>query len=222
MPEPPDALEELLAGQLRAEQHDRRRLADRLHDGPQQVLVSLGIRLQLLQQQLPDELVAEAAVLVGHVEAAREALRDLSVDLEAPALDTSLEDGLRWLLETNAAAAGWRTALAVAPDAAVGDAVRLTVQRIVQEALADARLHAGAERVEVSVAHEDGWLEVSVVDDGVARAAPAVAGRAHPVEGAARHRAAAIGGTAHVDRDRSGTRVRVRVPTRPAPPGPPS
>jgi len=214
MPEPSDALGELLAGQLRAEQRDRRRLADRLHDGPQQVLVSLGIRLQLLQQQLPEDLVAEAEVLLGQVEAARHALRGLVVDLEAPASDTSLEDGLRWLLETNAAAAGWRTALDVALDATVDDAVRLTVQRAVQETLADTRLHADAGHVEVTVAHVDGWLEVTVADDGADRTEPARAGRRDTGTAAALDRAAALGGTAHVHRDGAGTRVRVRVPMR--------
>lgn len=212
-----DVVGELLVGQLRAEQRDRRRLADRLHDGPQQVLVSLGIRLQLLQQQLPDELAAEAEVLADQVHVARQALRHMVVDLEAPAPDTTLEDALRWLLETNGAAARWDTTLTVAPGTVVADAVRLSILRAVQELLADARLHAGARRVELSVAHDDGWVEVTVSDDGMDRCDPGVAAWRDTGTEAALDRAAALGGAGEVRRHDGRTEVRLRLPRHVAP-----
>lgn len=47
---------EILSRELLTEQRNRRRLSNCLHDGPQQILVSLRMRLQLLQRDVPDEL----------------------------------------------------------------------------------------------------------------------------------------------------------------------
>lgn len=213
MPERGDQDGQLLAGALGAEQADRRRLADRLHDGPQQVLVSLGIRLQLLQQRVPDDLGPEVAELGRHVDEARTALRGLMLDLGAPPPDAPLEAGLRWLLETSAAVAGWRTALTVDLGSEVDAAVRLSVQRAVQEALADIRTGADAHRVQVTATEVDGWLEVEVEAEHAAPEHRRAGERA--AAAAAVARAEAIGGCGQIDQDGTVRRIRLRVPLQP-------
>lgn len=53
-------------------------LADRLHDGPQQVLASVGVRLDLLLRDVPDTLRAEVVEIARQVGMARQELRDVS------------------------------------------------------------------------------------------------------------------------------------------------
>lgn len=204
----------ILSRELLTEQRNRRRIADRLHDGPQQILVSLGIRLQLLEEQVGDELGAELRLLADQAEAARNELRGMILDLDTLTGHDALTNALRTLLDTNAAVAGWRTSFRAMPGSdEVDEEAGLTVERVVQEALANARLHAGASQVDVRVDHGDGWLEVVVVDDGggVATGTPVRSG--HGGLRAMHERATLVGGRVEVERsDDGGTAVRIAMP----------
>lgn len=206
---------EVLSRDLLTEQRNRRRIANRLHDGPQQVLVSLRMRLQLLERDIPEELRDELHRLGEQVEAAREDLRALILDLDTMTGHTVLTNALRSLLETNAAVAAWETTFEAEEGVDdVSEETQLTVERVVQEALANARQHAEASVVALRVRRDDRTLTVTVTDDGVGipLGVPTTS-TGHGGIRAMHERIWLVGGTLHIDsRAGQGTRVVVTAP----------
>jgi prepilin-type processing-associated H-X9-DG protein len=84
--------------------------------------------------------------------------------LESLAVDLAEEDGI----EANLSVLG--TSKRLSPE------VELTLFRIAQEALNNARRHARASHVEVTVAFADGSVEMSIRDDGQGFTTPARSG----------------------------------------------
>jgi signal transduction histidine kinase len=206
---------EILSRELLTEQRNRRRLSNRLHDGPQQVLVSLRMRLQMLQRDASEELGAELRVLADYVETARDDLRSLILDLDTMTGHTVLSNALRSLLETNAAMASWQTSFHADEGVdEVNEEAQITVERVVQEALANARQHAEATSVDLQVHQCDGMVTVIVTDDGVG-VPPHVptSSTGHGGIRAMHERIWLVGGTLHIDsRLGQGTRVVVTAP----------
>lgn len=206
---------EILSRELLTEQRNRRRLSNRLHDGPQQILVSLRMRLQLLQRDVPDELAPQLGVLAEYVEAARNDLRALILDLDTMTGHSVLSNALRSLLETNAAVAGWRTTFEADPGVDdVNEETQITIERVVQEALANARQHAQAATVQVRVTRDTRSVTVVIDDDGVG--VPDDVSTASTGNGGIRamhERIWLVGGTLHIDGSTGrGTRVVITAP----------
>ena len=207
---------EVLSRDLLTEQRNRRRIANRLHDGPQQILVSLRMRLQLPGAggaRVPHRRARHR--LGEHVEAGREDLRALILDLDTMTGHTVLSNALRSLLETNAAVAAWETTFEA--DEGVDDVseeTQLTVERVVQEALANARQHAGAGAVSVQVHRNDSMITVVLTDDGVGiPAGVPTTSTGHGGIRAMHERIWLVGGTLHIDsRPDQGTRIVVTAP----------
>ena len=206
---------EVLSRDLLTEQRNRRRIANRLHDGPQQILVSLRMRLQLLERDAPDELIAELGRLGEQVEAGREDLRALILDLDTMTGHTVLTNALRSLLETNAAVASWDTTFE-ADDGVddVNEETQLTIERVVQEALANARQHAAASAVSLQVHRDDAMITVVIADDGAGiPAGVPTTSTGHGGIRAMHERIWLVGGTLHIDsRPDQGTRIVVTAP----------
>lgn len=70
---------EVLERELAAALRDRRRLAEQLHDSPQQLLISVGMRLRLLAEEVPASARDAVQEIARQVSAAREELRALSL-----------------------------------------------------------------------------------------------------------------------------------------------
>ncbi|MGZ4152175.1 MAG: sensor histidine kinase, partial [Actinomycetota bacterium] len=86
------------------------------------------------------------------------------------------------------------------------------VLRVAQEALSNARRHAGADRVRVRLAQCDGHLELCIADDGRGFD-PAGVGASGFGLRTMQERVSALGGTfALVSAPGAGTQVTVRVP----------
>ncbi len=145
---------------------ERRRIERDLHDGAQQRLVALRIRLA----QLPDLLESDRAGahaliqrLDGELGEALAELRRLASGLSPPVLaDRGLGDALR--------SAGRVAPLPVTVEAQglkrYGEAVESAVYFAVSEALQNAAKHAtGATRVSVTLV-DDGALRFTIADDG--------------------------------------------------------
>jgi signal transduction histidine kinase len=160
---------ELAASRARvvaAADESRRRIERDLHDGAQQHLVALAVKIGLAQQvddpQLAGELLRE---LRTDVQGAIDALRELAHGIYPPLLrQRGLGDALR-----NAAG---RAALPTEVDVALPGRYAADVEAAVYfcclEAMQNAGKHAGAgARMVVTVAAEDGTLRFSVRDDGV-------------------------------------------------------
>ena len=184
---------------VEAQDDERARIADDVHDDSVQALAAVDLRLGALRNRLraraPDEVPAvEAALDAVHGASVR--LRHLLFELETPVLDAALSDGLQdaaahifedsdvtWSVEERARAE-------------LPERVRVSAYRIAREALVNARKHAQASSVRITVDATGRGVEVHVVDDGrgVAAASTIRSRRRHSGVVAMRDRALATGG----------------------------
>jgi signal transduction histidine kinase len=144
-----------------------RRLVERdLHDGAQQRLVSLALRLRAEQAALPPEAEEVAGRLDAAVKVAvglQEELREISHGLYPAVLaDSGLRPALRALAR--------RSEVPVSVDVKVAERLAEPVEAAayyaVSEAVSNVARHAGASAAEVEAVAEDGVLRVRVRDDG--------------------------------------------------------
>jgi len=154
-----------------AEQRERRRLAQFLHDQLQQLLVGARFSLGMLRRQLQDTDVLRAVQQVDELLAQSiEASRTLTVELSPPLLyEAGLAHALDWLGRQMREKHGLRVDVAADPDADPADEdVRLFVFQAVRELLFNVVKHAGVGSAQVRVARRDGErVQVVVSDEGV-------------------------------------------------------
>jgi signal transduction histidine kinase len=154
----------LLEHVVRATEEERQKIANDVHDDPVQKMIAVKMRLELLRKTHPDlEDVRHALEVVS---GSITSLRHLLFDLRPPILDEEgLAPALRSFLQNAEPAFRWRVDdhLTTQPTTQT----RLILYRIAQEALTNARKHAGAERVEVLLTDRDDGVEMEISDDGV-------------------------------------------------------
>ena len=153
-------------------EEERRALARELHDELGQcatAIRTIGSAIAMRAQGGAPEIQANAKTIVeiaGHL---YDVVHGIVRELRPPALDNL---GLREALEDSLTS--WRSRH---PDIAVqatlegeldrlGEAVNITVYRVVQECLTNVARHADATRVEVAVRRTDDAIELDVRDDG--------------------------------------------------------
>ena len=162
-------LDELQASRQRlvtAQDTERRRLERNLHDGAQQNLIALKLKIALMKNLAPtDPQRAQATLdeLTGDANEAIETLRELARGLYPPIL---AQDGLLAAVEAQAR----RTPVAV--DVVGGPLPRYSQETeagayfCVLEALQNVAKHANATKATVNIEQRDGRLVFSVTDDG--------------------------------------------------------
>jgi PAS domain S-box-containing protein len=189
-----DVRAELIASRARlvtASDETRRRFERDLHDGVQQRLVGLALKLRGAETMVPAEQAALADELVGLGEGLTdvlEDLRELSRGIH-PAILT--EGGLAPALKALARRSGLPIALDVTADRRFAEPIEVAAYYVVSEGLTNAAKHARASMAEVQVEARDGVLDLRVRDDGVGGADPA---RGSGLTGV-RDRVEALGGT---------------------------
>jgi signal transduction histidine kinase len=141
----------------------RRRFERDLHDGAQQRLVSLALELRLAQQEAAPGLHERIAHSVEGINEVLEDLRELSSGLHPAILS---EGGLRPALRALARRSAVPVRLHDTPRERFEERVEVAAYYVVSEALANAAKHAAASAVDVAVGRRDGWLTVSIRDDG--------------------------------------------------------
>ncbi|MDT7624556.1 MAG: hypothetical protein QOF99_5457, partial [Pseudonocardiales bacterium] len=153
-----------------AADHARQRIERDLHDGAQQRLLSLALRLRLAQTALPPEsgeLSAQLDSLVNEATSALDELRELARGIHPVVL---VEGGLPDALETLALRSAVPVELNVAVEERLPEQVEIAAYYAVSEALTNAAKHAEASVVQVQVdtVERDGadLLRVEVRDDG--------------------------------------------------------
>jgi signal transduction histidine kinase len=152
------------------------RLACDLHDGPLQEVVALADDLRLARSQVASLLGGSERDLVAgrfddleaRLASLDRSLRDISHAMRATsALEEPLEQALQREAEVFA-----RNGAVMVSFASEGDVSTLTSSqkialfRVVQEALANTRKHSEATRADVCLRATDGYVSVSVSDDG--------------------------------------------------------
>lgn len=150
-----------------AQEEERRRIASDIHDDPIQAMSAVDMRLQLLLDH-PDRIDAhELGELAEELRNAIDRLRNLLFELRPVALDLEgLAPAISMYLEHAAKETGWSWEVMdeLAEQPAEDSAV--SFYRIAQEAVANARKHAHATRVEVRLRPAEDGLLLEVEDDG--------------------------------------------------------
>ena len=145
----------------------RRRLERDLHDGAQQRLVTLKLKLRLAQDSVPSERIDLKEELSEMLSDATEALKELQEISRGihPAILSS--GGLPAAFKTLAHRSAVPVNLDVAIEQRLPDSVEVAAYYVVAEALANAAKHAQASEVKVRAHAADESLHLFISDDGI-------------------------------------------------------
>jgi signal transduction histidine kinase len=159
----------LLGLVMNAQEHERQRIADGIHDDSLQTVVAVGLALANVRRQVENQQALESVERLQQVvKLAAQRLRSLLFELRPTELQrqglvaalraylqhVEREEGLAFMIDD-------RLASEPEPD------LRGFVYRVAQELLINVRKHAGASRVDVTLSMRDGRHVVAVRDDGV-------------------------------------------------------
>lgn len=142
---------------------ERRRLQRDLHDGAQQQLVSIGLDLRHLQNQLGGDSPVHSQLddSVSRLAGAIRELRSLANGMRP----SSLDDGLGPALSDLAAKTPVHTLLEVTRERFASE-IETAAYFVVSEAMANALKHGSPDNIEVRVARVGDHLVVTISDDG--------------------------------------------------------
>jgi len=197
---------------------ERRRIARELHDVVAHSVTLMTVQAGAARLLLAEEPRRAREPILSVEETGRQALADmrrllgvLQTEKSEPAL--APQPGLARLdpLLAQARSAGLPVELSVEGERrALPPGIDLAAYRIVQEALTNARKHAGPARAQVALSYKGEVLELEVTDDG--RAAASAGDGGHGLIGM-RERVALYGGTLEAGpRPAGGYAVRARLP----------
>ena len=205
----------LVRGVVSAEQRERVRIANDIHDESVPLLAALELRLGVLGES---EAAADPAVRATLLEMqttltrAVTGLRDLLFELDDEGADDLLA-AVREAADQILLPFGVRWDLAVEGTVQLPEIERLQAVRILKEALVNVRKHAHANAVLIAVRGTPGGVEVAVTDDGVGMPGSPVRRPGHRGLASMRHRAEVSGGWLRIEPGASGgTTVRFAVP----------
>jgi signal transduction histidine kinase len=207
-----DAYRKLAASRIRIVQAgdtERRRLERNLHDGAQQRLVSLALKLRLIKgslrenPQAAEAFLAEADTELDH---ALEELRELARGIHPAVLtDRGLEAAIRTLADR----APVPVDLTHLPDDRLPESVEAAIYYLVAEAITNVAKYAQASRASVAIERSNGYATVVVQDDGIGGAEP---GPGSGLVGLA-DRVEALGGRLHIESPVGhGTQLSAEIP----------
>jgi signal transduction histidine kinase/plastocyanin len=162
-------LDELRSSRQRivsAQDAERRRLERDIHDGAQQNLVALSLKLRRAQE-LADRDPVKASELMEELQddtaEALQALRDLARGIHPPVLT---DRGLEAALEAHARRCPLPVTVRAAGIGRHPAPIEAAVYFCASEAIQNAVKHSGATNLAIEVAVRDGSLEFSITDDG--------------------------------------------------------
>ena len=200
---------------------ERKHIAREVHDELGQILSVLRMDIALLK----DRTGINNAVMDGIernmltlVDRAIQGVRNIASSLRPVQLDMGSVAAIEWQCTEFAKHSGIPCLLKVAGDITGLDEQRaLAIFRIVQESLTNVARHAGATRVEISIATRNGAIEMEIRDNGRGFAPEEPIGYESFGLLGMRERAISIGGELNVTgRPGQGTVVALRIPDDPA------
>jgi two-component system sensor histidine kinase DegS len=140
---------------IQAQEQERLRLAEEIHDGPAQVLTNAIFQVEYLDRVIadsPTDAAAELTFLRTMLRGGLDDIRGFIAALRPPAPDVGLEDTLIDQGSDFEGRHGIQVAVEVAGiDQRMGVTARTSVLRIVQEALQNIRKHAAASEVRIAL-----------------------------------------------------------------------
>jgi signal transduction histidine kinase len=150
-----------------AQDSERRRIERNIHDGAQQQLVGLAIKLSLAESMVGVDTAGEREML-GELRldaaAASQELWDLAQGIYPPLL---MAEGLATALRAQAAKSPVRTELETDGIGRFPQEVEATAYFCILEALQNVAKYSGATTAQVRISVASGDLEFEVADDGV-------------------------------------------------------
>jgi two-component system NarL family sensor kinase len=200
-----------LRDQLRAEQDERRRLAELIHDGPVQHIAALAQMLDAATISLARGDTDGSAEALGRaVQVAREAaadLRDLVADIEPISLqEGGFEAAVRELTERVAVRRGVDVHVSTPAAGLLGERARSGLYQIVREALDQAVRRGPPSTFSITLTQTSvGGVVLAIGDDAAQERRQAV------LEGLA-DRTADLNGTFSYERSETATSVTVALP----------
>ena len=196
---------------LTAQEAERRRIAQELHDEVGQTMTAVLLALERAATEAEEPLRGELRQVQEITRGSLDEVRRLVRRLRPGVLeDLGLVSALTSLTTEFSTHAGLRVVRGLCSGLPELDQqTELVLYRVAQEALTNAARHAEADQVEVSLRHTDETVVLAVVDDGrgtgVAREGAGIRGM--------RERALLIGATLDVtSQPKAGTRIRLTVP----------
>ncbi|GAA0902775.1 HAMP domain-containing sensor histidine kinase [Streptomyces thermoalcalitolerans] len=153
---------------LLAQEAERRRIAQELHDEVGQGMTAILLALKRAADEAPpplrDELLQVQEITRGSLDEVRRLVRRLRPGVLD---DLGLVSALTSLTSEFATHTGLRVIRRFDPDLPpLEPETELVLYRVAQESLTNAARHADAEQVEVSLRRVDGAVELAIVDDG--------------------------------------------------------
>ncbi len=163
-----DERQRLLARLVSAQEEERSRVANDIHDDPIQKMTAVGLRIAALKTRVPEELRGSVDQLDQTVSLAIGRLRRLMFELRPIALDREgLDAALRQYLHEVAEECGCSFEIDNRLIDEASPTTRATAYRIAQEALVNVRKHSLASMVRVLLDSRDDGLLVRIDNDGV-------------------------------------------------------
>jgi signal transduction histidine kinase/CheY-like chemotaxis protein len=221
----------VLATELtQAEERERRRLAQILHDHLQQLLVGAKLHVIALQERVErQDLAADLRDIVAMLEQSIAASRALTVELSPPVLyEGTLAQALAWLARWVQERHGLTVVTRLEPHAEpAGDDVRILLFQAARELLFNVVKHARVEHAFIGMRLVDhAQIELVVADEGVGFHVPAPEDAFEAASGfglfSIRERLQLLGGRMEiVSSPQKGTRIALYAPASPVPVSPP-
>ena len=216
------AVRRAVLGRLaRVEEGERRKLAADIHDDSIQVMTAAGMRLELLRRSIHADPVVDKAIddLAKTIQLAISRLRHFLFELRPAVLDLEgVVPALRTYIEALGRDSDTEYDFRDRSASEASEETRIVLYRIAREVLANARKHASASHVTVTLSSSEDGYDVSVEDDGVgfeydADASPRAG---HLGLAAVRERVALAGGWMELESTPgAGTTVRFWIPALP-------
>ena len=164
-------LEALSARLVEAQEEERRSISRELHDEVGQSLGALLVEVGQLSKLVPPE-ARDTHAQITHIksvaESAVKSIRDIALLLRPPMLDDlGLVPALEWQAREISRRSDMEVEVhsqSVSED--LGDETKVTIYRLVQEALNNAATHASAKNAKVTVVQRPDKIIVEITDDG--------------------------------------------------------
>lgn len=192
---------------LRAQEEERKRIAQDLHDEVNQALTAISLRIQASVMDAPPTLQSELRETAGLVTQAMDELLHLSRELRPTALDdhgllSTLRGHVSLFAERTGIHASFRNTGAMP---SLSDDQQLVIYRVAQESMSNVVKHSGAESVDIELSFV-GRTVLRISDDGrglSANGRSSTSGGGHGLSGM-KERALLVGGDLSVERNNSG------------------